>query len=895
VTGEGSKERSERIVDREIVIPWLRFLWDTYRTVLDTLRNIQKLELLYKSTAEQAFQFCLTHKRAQEFRRLNDLLKYHMTSLKTNAVVQLDNPESFQIQLEIRLMQLNTAAAMELWQEAFKTVEEINGMVAPPKRTPPIEMMIVYYEKLAKIFWVSENYIFHAHALAKYHQLLTELRGTNADSTEHSKVPLPEVNESELASQVLLAALSMPVQTGVSQHRQVQLRSLRQHVPLAIMNQLEKQQALNVEVASDHLQSESESNQAERLAKASTIYGFSDLEIDRDLVLRDLVGRDINGSVVSGLSDLLDLLETKFQPLKLGAEIKSKLAVIESIPSLKQYTKTITNLAFLRIIQQLGSVYQTLRLQRLYELIPFLAKEQIEKLTIKAIREHYIEAKIDHKHGLIIFQTSLSGAMQAAASITGGVGSAVSSGSVVVAASVASAAPGTSSSFESQRIRHQLANVARNLSLAVDVILAPGKEARQQQKKAAFAAIGAEIEMERRQILKRREIIEKTNLEREKRAALVAKERAEQERLAKEKAIAEEKERQKAKAAAAEQKRADAKAAEAEAQKKTAVKQKLVEVGSKLGVNLDSAATRQLEKGTLATEDFIDAQVKVLVANQQRAEAKLRELVDRADHLARAKREAELPLMKASLTTRLQTEATQMQALREKRAEEHKKQYDKISADKARLAKCQEARKQLEARVFEARKAAWIQQENARRAREESAAAKRKQEERERQEEAARKAEAERQRQEEVARLKRERDEAATQQAAQQSKQQQQQETATGEKKEGEKLNWAQRRALEAGGQISRGGGSSGGGSSSGGAYRPPGARSNAPSGGSYADDGSSSSSRADDGGSWKRQGGSSGTGGGSGSGSTSGSTSGSASGSSGAYRPPGRRGGDRW
>lgn len=67
--------------DREEVTPWFKFLWETYRSVLDILRNNSRLEALYAMTATHAFQFCLSYKRTTEFRRLCDILRNHLANL----------------------------------------------------------------------------------------------------------------------------------------------------------------------------------------------------------------------------------------------------------------------------------------------------------------------------------------------------------------------------------------------------------------------------------------------------------------------------------------------------------------------------------------------------------------------------------------------------------------------------------------------------------------------------------------------------------------------------------------------------------------------------------------------------------------------------------------------
>ena len=64
MTAEGGKDRT----DREVVVPWLKFLWENYRAILELLHKNAKLERIYHKTAEKAFKFCLDYQRNFEFR-----------------------------------------------------------------------------------------------------------------------------------------------------------------------------------------------------------------------------------------------------------------------------------------------------------------------------------------------------------------------------------------------------------------------------------------------------------------------------------------------------------------------------------------------------------------------------------------------------------------------------------------------------------------------------------------------------------------------------------------------------------------------------------------------------------------------------------------------------------
>ena len=156
--------------------------------------NIQQI-------AHEAFAFCLTHTRKTEFRRLCETLRSHLLSSQKYAhqshSINLSDPDTLQRHLDTRFDQLNTAVELELWQEAFRTAEDIHGLVGMAKRAPKASMMASYYEKLVKVFAVGNNFLFHAAAYGKYH------------STQAA--PKDDAAAEKSATLVLLSALAVPV------------------------------------------------------------------------------------------------------------------------------------------------------------------------------------------------------------------------------------------------------------------------------------------------------------------------------------------------------------------------------------------------------------------------------------------------------------------------------------------------------------------------------------------------------------------------------------------------------------------------------------------------------------------------------------------------------------
>ncbi|KAJ7872336.1 hypothetical protein B0H14DRAFT_2502774 [Mycena olivaceomarginata] len=174
VSGDQSKDRT----DRALVTPWLKFLWESYRTSLETLKNNARLEVIYQTIAQQAFAFCLTHSRKVEFRRLCETLRLHLANVAKYAhqphSINLADPDTLQHHLDTRFAQLNTSVELELWQEAFRSVEDVHNLLVMAGASGGSKKGVLasaltgpraaanYYEKLTCVFLISGNMLYHA-------------------------------------------------------------------------------------------------------------------------------------------------------------------------------------------------------------------------------------------------------------------------------------------------------------------------------------------------------------------------------------------------------------------------------------------------------------------------------------------------------------------------------------------------------------------------------------------------------------------------------------------------------------------------------------------------------------------------------------------------------------
>ncbi|KAL7239738.1 hypothetical protein ACSBR2_005588 [Camellia fascicularis] len=378
VSGEKGKDRS----DRELVTPWFKFLWETYRTVLEILRNNSKLEALYAMTAHRAFQFCKQYKRTTEFRRLCEIIRNHLANLNKYRDQRdrpdLSAPESLQLYLDTRFEQLKIATELELWQEAFRSVEDIHGLMCMVKKTPKASLMVVYYAKLTEIFWVSGSHLYHAYAWFKLFSLQKSFNKN-----------LSQKDLQLIASSVVLAALSVAPYDNTR--------------------------------GASHLELEHEK---ERNLRMANLIGFI---IDPKLESREVhclimtfwqVAKGVMTCVTQEVKDLYHLLEHEFLPLDLASKVQplltkisklgGKLASASSVPEvhLSQYIPTLEKLATLRLLQQVSQVYQSMKIQNLSKMITFFEFSAVEKISVDAVKHNFLAMKVDHMKGVVAFGNS---------------------------------------------------------------------------------------------------------------------------------------------------------------------------------------------------------------------------------------------------------------------------------------------------------------------------------------------------------------------------------------------------------------------------------------------------------------------------------------------------------
>lgn len=472
VSGEQTKDRT----DRAIVTPWLKFLWETYRTVLDIFKNNARLEVMYQTTAHQAFQFCLKYTRKTEFRRLCELLRNHLQNAAKYQqqvhAINLSDPETLQRHLDTRFMQLNVAVELELWQEAFKSVEDIHTLLSLSKKQPRNSMMANYFEKLTRIFLVSENYLFHAAAWSRYYNLLqVSARAvvSGAGSKKDNPSNITDADLSKAASFVLLSALSIPV-----------ISTTRSRGAL-----IDADAARNT-----------------KNARLTNLLGMNSPPT-RSILFKDALNKDILQRARPEIRNLYKILETDFHPKVICEKVSPILSQIGADEEMRKYVLPLQQVILTRLFQQLSQVYTDVKLEDVLALAQFpdpwqVSASTIEKFIMNGCKKGDLSIRIDHGNGILTFDSDVFSSAKALHPGSAS-GSAEAEGGLVQRLQ----------STPAEIVRSQLSRLAKSLYVAAQYVDPSFNEERQKARALALERAKAGAEKEHAELLARRDVIQK--------------------------------------------------------------------------------------------------------------------------------------------------------------------------------------------------------------------------------------------------------------------------------------------------------------------------------------------------------------------------------------------------
>ncbi|GAA5871790.1 hypothetical protein JCM3774_000300 [Rhodotorula dairenensis] len=647
--GAVSDDKSRDRTHRALVTPWLRFLWESYRTALDILRNNARLETLYQTVCHDAFQFCLAHQRKTEFRRLCETLRSHLASSQKythqSHSINLNDPDTLQRHLDTRFQQLSTAVELELWQEAFRTAEDIHTLVGMSKRAPKGPVMASFYDKMAKVFAVGDNFLFHAAAYGKLYSLHSArlaLQGGDAKGEDGEL--------EKLASRVLLSALAVPVGSGLVEPGRGRSAS------------------------ADGPTEEGESKG--RLGRLASLIGLA-APPTRAGLISDALSRHALKRVSPQLRELYQILEVDFHPLSITQRIDPILAELEQQPDTARYVAPLKDVVLARLFQQLAQVYSSLKLDRVVKLASFAAehadrdqtRRRVERYVTEACRRGDVDVTIDHASGSIRFDQALFGDEASAAAGYDSVQTLQPSASALLRThlarlattlhstlnAVASTSSSSPSSSSSQSSPAQVAAAARE---------------------RAFAQLGAAVADERDTVLartmiikRRKELAEEQNARKEQEDAHLRSVRAQQK-------AEEDARRQKDELRQRELERIKREMEKVKQDEAKKVAESLIQSGLKVD---------KQKLPELSANDLVQLQVQQIEKDKKDLAQKLSSVHKRLDHLERAFRREEIPLIADDYKRQQLRDREAFESAQVQRSEEARQKHARGLAIKASL------------------------------------------------------------------------------------------------------------------------------------------------------------------------------------------------------------------
>lgn len=596
-----------------------RFLWDSYKVILDVLKSNNRLEDVYHETSRHAFEFCKANSRPQEFKRLCDILRKNYQDLfkRTGApqnAVQPGNADTATKTLETRCRQMQVATELDLWREAYFTAAEVCELMVKTRPKPHLRSM--YYEYLGQIFWKSENYLFHAFASLKNVLFVKAAKQTVAK------------NELELlASRAVLATLCVPFQKSSEMQ------------------------------ASLEMSTESASQSYEKAKKYASLFSAQSVP-NRDSISSQIIEKSLLPLASEPCKRLFALIESDFTPLSLCQDAKPFLDQINQDDvcegKLKNYVTPLKQIIFFRLMKQLSEVYVSMTIEdfeRAASIVPF---NIAEKWMANASRQQGINIQINYMQQAIVF--------------------------------------GAATKVDMKSMRQPLIEIGYKLQQAMQRVAQEELHKKDKLDKVTLLTnIRERMEKETKMIRLRKDEIERRKEESEKKKQIREREAMKKLREQEEAEAAAERKRQDEERRRREADREEQRRKEAEIAKNKEMLEQMKKQAEQKAANLKVGGKKitEIEEEDLEKISFdqIEKAREAQLLRDRQDKIRNRKMENkRIDHLARALREEQLPLLEDWAIDIEDTDQKQLDEAEKRNEGEQRKKHEELLAEKRQLS-----------------------------------------------------------------------------------------------------------------------------------------------------------------------------------------------------------------
>ncbi|CAK5091494.1 unnamed protein product [Meloidogyne enterolobii] len=129
----------------------------------------------------------------------------------------------------------------------------------------------------------------------------------------------------------------------------------------------------------------------------------------RNGILKEIARLNIPEIAAPEAFKLYKCIENDFDPLRIATNVQEMLLEIEQLgeklgySEYGQYSNSIKQTVAAKIVKQISSIYESITLERLSEIIPFYNRMQLEQFLVDICKQHSVSAHIDHRQNCIYF------------------------------------------------------------------------------------------------------------------------------------------------------------------------------------------------------------------------------------------------------------------------------------------------------------------------------------------------------------------------------------------------------------------------------------------------------------------------------------------------------------